>query len=193
MPDSIADGTGTSYLAMVDDENHLHTTSSTEPLIAHYSRYSSSSYGLSTPMLTINTTGGRALWIKNSDPTKDFYFTDFWFNWNGGSTNYNTPMYGQMVFGDTEPTTNITEGGAGNLNRASAVPANLTVLYWDETGDGMTGYTAGGVAFYWCNGQGSQHYETGGAIILGANNTISFNLQGGEDGKASINILGYFK
>jgi len=103
-------------------------------------------------------------------------------------------MFGQLIFGDTEPTTNTVTSGADVLNRNSSLSADMTVLYWNETGDGMTGHhTAGTPAFFWCNGQGVQHYETGGAIILGVNATISFNLQGEETGEASINILGFFQ
>ena len=193
MPDSIIDGTGQGYLAKVDDEHHIHVSSNIEPMIAHRSHYDGTAYGVSTPMLTITTTGGRALWIKNISDNKDFYITDFWFNWNGGSTNYNRPMFGQLVFGDTEPTVNTTVGGAGVLNRKTSNEADLTVLYWDEVGDGMTGHVAGTPAFYWCNGQGAQHYNLGGCVILGTNTTLSINLQGQEIGEASVNMLGFFR
>lgn len=192
MPDIIRDGTGQGYLAKVDDENHLLVTSASEPLIAHRSHYDGSAYGLSTPMRTITTTGGRILWFKNTN-TKSFWLTDFWFNWNGGTTSHNRVVFGQFIFDDTEPTTNITTGGTGVLNRAKTNGTDLTILYWDEVGDGMTGHDAGTPAFYWCNGQGAAHYNVGGAIILGTNNTISFNLQGEEVGEASINILGFFR
>jgi len=193
MPDMIKDGTGTGYMAMVDNENHLHTTSSTEPMIAHRSHYDGTAYGISTPMLTVNATGGRMLWINNTDENKSFWITDFWFNWDGGTTNHNRVMFGQLVFDDTTPDTNITTGGAGILNREKVSAADMTVLYWDEVGNGMTGHVAGTPAFYWCNGQGTQHYETGGCIILGTNKTISVNLRGEEAGEASINILGFFQ
>jgi len=134
MPDMICDGTGQGFLAQVDEENHLHTSSNTMPMIAYKSGVDGSAFGISTPMLTITDTGGRVLWIQNTDGAKDFYCTDFWFNWNGGTANFNRPMTGQMIFGDTQPTTNTTVSGAGVLNRKTSGSANMTVLYWDETG-----------------------------------------------------------
>ena len=193
MGNYIEDGTGHGYGAEVDDEHHLHTTASTEPLIAHRSHYDGSSFGISTPMLTITAAGGRMLYIYNSSSTANFWFTDFWFNWDGGTTNHNLVMFGQLIFGDTAPTVNTTVSGAGALNRSIATVAELTVLYWDEVGNGMTGHVAGTPAFYWCNGQGAQHYNVGGAIIIGTGDTLSVNLQGEEAGEASVNILGFFK
>ena len=192
MPDMIRDGKGRGYLVMVDNENCLQTKCVSESMVAHRSHYDGSAYGISTPLLTITTTGGRMLWIKNTS-TKALFFTDFWFNWNGGNTNYNRPMYGNLVFGDTQPDTNIIVGGAGILNQNKISSAELTVLYWDGTGDGMTGHSSGNSSFYWCNAQGSMHYHLDGSIILGTNKTISMNLQGEEIGQASINILGFFK
>jgi hypothetical protein len=192
MPDMIRDGKGNGFLAEVDSENRIQAACTTETALAHRSYYDGSAYGISTPMLTITTTGGRMLWIKNNSSTP-FWFTDFWFNWNGGTTNHNRVMYGQLVFADTEPDTNVTVGGAGVLNRSKTSAANMSVLYWDEVGDGLTGHDAGTPAFFWCNGQGSQHYSTDGAIIIGVNKTLSVNLQGEEVGEASINILGFFK
>ena len=189
----IDDGKGSGYLAQVDDENHLHTSSSTESMIAHRSHYDSSAFGLTTTMLTLTTTGGRMLYIKNISSSKDFYITDVWFSWNGGTTNHNTVMYGEMYFGDAVPTTNIVTSAAGVLNRGSNNSADLTVIYWDETGDGMTGGGGGTGAFYWCASQGHDRVPVQGAIILGSNTSVGMNLKGEEVGEASINMFGYFK
>ena len=193
MSTTIEDGKGSSYKVYVDNENRLHSTCAVETMLAYRSHYDATAFGITTPMLTINTTGGRMLYIKNTSTLYRFYFSDFWFNWNGGSTNYNRPCYGQFIFGDTEPTTNITTSAAGVLNRISSNTADLTVLYWNGTGNGMTGHTAGTVAFYWCFSVNPAHYYTAGAIILGTNDSISINLQGEETGSASINILGFMK
>jgi len=192
MPDTLKDGTGSGYLAKIDNENHLHTTCSMESMIAHRSHYDASAYGISTPMLTITTTGGRMLWLQN-DSDKDLYITDLRLSYNGGSTNHNRVAFSQLVFADTEPTTNITTGAAGSLNRSNVVAANMTILYWDEVGDGMTGHVAGSAGFNMCIGQGTSYFPIGGAIIVSPNKTLSFNLRGEEVGEASINLLFYFK
>ncbi len=192
MPNTLQDGTGKGYLAKVDSENHLHTSASVEQMVAHRSHYDASAFGISTPMLTLTTTGGRMLFLKNTD-TRDFYITDLWFNWDGGATSHNRVMFGQLVFGDGVPTANNTVSAAGVLNRKTNNTAQLTVQYWDEVGDGMTGNLTGGAAFYWCNAQGARPYPIGGTIILGINDTMSVNLRGEEAGEASINILGFFR
>ena len=189
----IEDGKGTGYMVHVDDENHLQVKSVTETLLSHRSHEDGNAFGISTPMLTVTATGGRMLFIKNNSNSNNFFITDFWFNWNGGSTNYNRPCYGQLIFGDTQPTTNITVGGAGILNRTANSDSELTVLYWDEVGNGMTGHVAGTSAFYWCYSSSPSYYHTGGAIILGNTNTLSVNLRGEEIGEASINILGFVR
>ena len=188
----IEDGTGSGKKASVDAGNLLQTKSVTESLLSHTSHDGQNAYGISTPMRTITTTGGRILFIKNTSAS-NFRISDFWFNWNGGSTNFNRPCYGELAFGDTEPDTNITTGGAGNLNQTSVNEATLTVLYWDETGDGMTGHTPGQTAFYWAFSKNPAHYHTDGAIILGINNTLSVSLRGEEIGEGSINILGFIE
>lgn len=189
----IEDGKGSSNKAQVDDENRLQVTSVVESSLAYNSRENETSFGISTPMLTLTTTGGRILFIKNTSNTLKFYFTDFWFNWNGGSTNFNRPYYGQLIFGDTQPDTNTTTGGAGVLNQDSSNTSNLTVLYWNGTGNGMTGHTAGNTAFSWAGAIGASPYHTDGCIIIGTNKTVSVNLRGQEVGEASINILGFEK
>ena len=189
----IEDGKGTGYTAQVDNTNLLYTKAVTETLLSHSSHEDGSAFGISTPMLTVTATGGRMLFIKNTSNSNNFLITDFWFNWNGGSTNYNRPCYGQLIFGDTQPTTNITTGAAGTLNRTANTDSELTVLYWNEVGDGMTGHVAGGVAFSWCYSSSPSYYHTGGAIILGNTNTLSVNLRGEEIGEASVNILGFVR
>ena len=188
----IEDGKGTGKKASVDENNRILTQATTESLLSYNSSIKENAFGISTPMRTITTTGGRILFIKNNS-ADHFHITDFWFNWNGGSTNFNRPCYGELTFRDTTPTTNITTGGAGNLNRTSVNTTSLTVLYWDETGDGMTGHDAGIAAFYWCFGQSPAYYNVDGSIILGKDDTLSVNLKGEEVGEASINILGFIR
>lgn len=187
----IEDGRGTGRKAQVDDEFRLRTRGVTQSQLSHASDFHEDAYGINTPMLTVTVTGGRILYIKNTDPDNDFYFTDFWFNWNGGSTNHDRVMYGQMYFEDGAPSANNTAGGAGNLNTGSVKTALMDVEYWDEVGDGMT-VVAGTKAFDFIVAKGAAHYFVDGAIILASGKTAGFNLRGEEVGEASINILGYF-
>ncbi len=111
MPNTIKNG-NTGDTAHVDKEGHLHTTSSCESLIAHRSHYDASAFGITTPLMAITTTGGRVLYIKNTSSTHEFYLTDIWFSYDGGSTTapYSNVLHGEMYFQDAAPTTNITVG-----------------------------------------------------------------------------------
>lgn len=189
----LEDGTGKGYRVQVDSENKLMTRAVSQDTISHISEDHEDAYGINTPLLTVTTTGGRMLYIKNTSSTKSFYFNDFWFNWNGGSTNFNRPCYGQLWFGDPAPSANNTSGTAGNLNQKSQETAELTIEYWDEVGDGMTVAAGGSQAFDFILTQGANHYFVDGAIILGRNDTVGFNMDGHEIGEVSINILGFFK
>ncbi len=58
----------------------------------------------------------------------------------------------------------------------------------------MTGGAGGDLGFAWINTKGHNHVLVQGAVILGVNKTLGFNLKAiGESGKASINVFGYMK
>ena len=68
MSDTIKDGTGKGYLALVDSENHLHTAATMEPLITHVSHYNGLSFSWSN--LTYDySAGDTILMVKNTHPT----------------------------------------------------------------------------------------------------------------------------
>ena len=120
---NIEDGTGKGYRVQVDSENKLMTRAVSQDTISHISEEHEDAYGINTPLLTVTTTGGRMLYIKNTSSTKSFYFNDFWFNWNGGSTNFNRPCYGQLYFGDGAPSA-CDSAGVGIVPAFSKKPAH---------------------------------------------------------------------
>ena len=192
MGETIMDGTGSKYEAKVDDENNLHTTASCESMIGHRSHYDASAFGTTTPILTITSTGGKVLYLRNNDTTLQFTLTDIWFSWNGGNTSTTQCkcMIGALYFADGLPTANNTAGAMGVLNRTVNYTADITVNYWDEVGDGMT-CTGGAAAFNWINTKGHSHVDVKEGIILGVNDSITVYLKGEEAGEASVNIYGY--
>ena len=192
MPDTIRDGKGTGNLARVNASNRLDVASSVMPRIFYESKDNNNAFGVTTPHLTITTTGGRIMYLKNTSSTHNMILTDFRLSWNGGTTNHDLALLGSVVFGDGAPTANNTTSAVGNLNRSSNNTFDIDVEYWDEVGDGMT-ETGGASGLYFIVGQGSTHFIIDGAIILGANDTIAVNLQAEEIGEASINVLGFME
>ena len=188
----IKDGTGSGELAGVNSYNRLDVSSAASSRMYYESRDRQSAFGISTPYLTITTTGGRILYVKNTSSTKNMVLTDLRVNWNGGTTNHNLALFGQIWFASSAPTANNTSSSAGNLNRSSNNTFDLTVEYWDEVGDGMT-ISGGASALNTIMKQGSKLFPVLGAIILGANDTISFNLKAEEIGEGSIQMLGFME
>jgi len=112
--------------------------------------------------------------------------------WNGGSTNFNRPLYGGIYFGDAVPSANNTTGTAANMNTSSNNTFDLDVEYWDGNGDGMT-CTGGVKGFSAITSIGSTLVPVNGVIIIGVNKTISFNLKAQEEGEAAITIIGFME
>ena len=61
----IEDGKGSGKKVGVDTDNRILTRATTESLLSYNSNTKENSFGISTPMRTITTTGGRILFIKN--------------------------------------------------------------------------------------------------------------------------------
>jgi len=118
--------------------------------------------------------------------------TDLRVNWNGGTTSNIAALKGAIWFASSAPTANNTVSAAGNMNRSSNNTFDLDVEYWDGAAGGMT-IAGGAAALNTIIGQGSKLFPVLGAIILGANDTISFQLTPEEDGEASIQMLGFME
>jgi len=179
-------------LAGVNSENRLDVSAASSPRIYYESRDRENAFGISTPQLTITTTGGRILYVKNTSSTKNMVITDIRPSWNGGSTVFTRALTFQIWFASSAPTANNTTGAAGNLNRSSNNTFDLDVEYWDEVGHGMT-IAGGSAGLTTLLSQGSTRLEIGGAIILGANDTISLNLKAEEVGEAAIIMRGFME
>jgi len=187
----IADGTGSGSEAKVTDDNEL-VTLSTSQCMSLKASIDGRAFGITTPLLTITTTGGRVLWLTNTSDTKNVYIWSLAYAWNGGSTNYNKPLEAKMVVGDTEPTTNTTDYTAICINTGKQTTFQIDAKYWDEVGDGMTGYTAGAEWLPQFIPVGTHVLETLGSIIVSPSAKLSVNLKAiGEVGEASIGLLGY--
>ena len=188
----IKDGTGTGHLAGVNDSNRLDVSASSSPRIYYESRDEENAFGITTPQLTVTSGGERVLYIKNTSSTQNMIITDIRPSWNGGTTNHILALALQLWFGSSAPTANNTASSAGNLNRSSNNTFDLDVEYWDEGAGGMT-IAGGAAALNLLLAQGSTRLEIGGAIILGANDTISFQMTAEETGEATMIVRGFME
>jgi len=187
----IEDGKGNGNMASVSSDNKLDTRAVTEREGTHASE-SGNTFGIDSGELAVTATGGRMLWLQNTDTSRNFKVDRIWLHWNGGDTNYNRVVYGNIYVGDTEPDTNTSAGGTNNMNTSSGKAALMDVLYWDGVSNGMTGHAVGTQMFSFCVSQGTDEFYFDGALIIGPNDTLSINLNGNETGKANINIIGHY-
>ena len=191
MPETIKSGSS-GNVVNVNSYNRLDTSCATSPRIYYESRDRENAFGVSTPYLIVTTGGEKVLYIKNTSSTQNMVLTDLRVNWNGGTTTHILALKGAIWFGSAAPSANNTTGAAGNLNRSSNNSFDIDVEYWDGTAGGMTS-ADGAAALNIILSQGSLLFPIGGAIILGANDTILFELTGEETGEASIQVLGFME
>ena len=190
MPDTIRDGRGRGYICGVNNVRRLDTSANTMPRIYYESRDHNAAWGISTPILSITTTGGRILWLKNTSTTKNVVVTGMRISYDGGTTNNDNVCEAQVWFGSGTPSANETAGSAGQLNRSSTETFDIDVYYWDEVGDGMT-IASGSAGLNMMVAKGTEYFPIDGAIILGANDTFSINLKAIEAGEAAIVVRGF--
>ena len=184
-------GDGVQYPMGVTKDNEAKVLSNSRSVTASKS-IKGDSYILATPFLTITTTAGVIFYIKNTSATQNFHVEDFYFSWDGGSTNFNRPCEAILRVGDSAPTANNTASVSGNMNFSSGKTASLDFEYWDEVGTGMT-ITGGIPVGYSILTQGWKTVNAYGAIILGQGDTLSFSARGIETGEVGIGLFGYFE
>ncbi len=187
----ITGGTGNGYSAKVTSENKLATYSVTETELMHVSEEEEDAYIITTPFLTITTTGGRILWIRNDATDKVLMIERLSVSWDGGSASHDETVQLEMYGGDALPSANETAVTPVNLNTGSGKVAETTAYYWDEVGNGMT--SSGGTVIGRSQAAiGTLKHNTGG-LILTYNQAMSINLKADDEvGEASIIVVCYY-
>lgn len=186
MSGAILDGSGKGFRAKVNQRQELQIQSRAIPHAA-LKCVAGEVFLLSTPWRTVNTTGGRMLWLQFSDPVKYLVLDQLMVSWNGGNTNHNKPLKVEYVLGDTQPTTGTTPWAVANTNSLSTNTLSATILMWDgSTGNGMTGHTSGATAGRLFCPQGYTTQPIDGKMIVGPGMTLAVNAVGIEEGEMSF-------
>lgn len=194
MPEMIRDGRGTGMLAGVSVQHRLITQAVTENEQSHVSEHDGLAFTASTRILTLGATDTWhwVLYWKNTDATRNMYLQSVAWSWNGGSTNFNRPLYTRSIITATEPAANRTAVTPANSNRTSSDVALADAYRWDGVGTGMTpaiGITGGEVIF----GQGWSPIEFSGSVILGLNDYQGIQVKSPEIGDFSVSLGFYYK
>jgi hypothetical protein len=166
-------------LADVDNQKRLLTSSTTETELEYASEKQGKAYSISS---TYTTSGGdeEALYIQNTSTIDNFIIDEIFL---GGSVNHLWTM--SQCSG--------TPGGAGdvtvkNLNLGSGNSAAM-IAKGDAS---VTGLTLGDRMILGRTiANDSKEFQTGGAIVLGQDDAVSFTASG--TGDVSVTIVGHYK
>lgn len=194
MPEMIRDGKGRGNLTGVTSENRFMTNAVTIPLRSHISAEHAESYSIATGLLTLSAadTWHWVLWYKNTSSTKNLYVDSIIVTWDGGSTNFNRPLFLQNVQPTAgAPTGNQTLITASQNNKNSNNVAPVTAYKWDGVAAGMTdstGPAGGGTAF----AQGYNIIPFEGSVITGLNESVGLSVKSPEVGIFSVGVSFYF-
>ena len=191
MPEMIRDGEGRGYLVGITHENRMLGSSTMVPYIMHASKIGNAyTSGSAQQTLSAVDTWNYIFFMKNTDPNRLLVIDTIRVSWNGGSTNFNRPMYirgSQPVI----PTGNQIEVTPQNINQTSGNIA-LGVFYkWDGVGAGMTasGPASSSTTIY---DIGTTDIPFDGSIMMGLNDTIGFEIKSPEVGDCNISIYFYY-
>ena len=194
MPEMIRDGKGRGNLTGVDSDNRLMTTAVAIPHRSHVSAVHAESYSIATDLLTLSAadTWHWVLWYKNTSSTKNLYVDSIIISWDGGSTNYNRPLFLKNVIPAAgQPTVNETAFAPSQNNKNSNNVAAALSYKWDGVGAGMTdatGPSGGGTA----HSQGHYIIPFYGSVITGLNEHVGLSVKSPEVGIFSVGVSFYF-
>jgi len=192
----LENGVGNSnYKARVDAKGRLYGLSIAQGQTAAASLEEQSCFMWETGVITlIGSTLTSVLWLRNDDPSRFLLINKFTVCWNGGNANRNRGING-IVFANTgEPNANHVLFPAGNMFLGASKQAVTTSYRWDTVGvGGMTHVTAGVMGVRQVYPPGVWQFEFGGAMILDYKVAISVSGMAEEDGKAAVQIAGWYQ
>lgn len=190
----IRDGQGQGYLAGVDNENRFLTNSVVTTQRSHVSAKTGQSYSIATGLLTLSAadTWHWVLWYINTSTVRNLYVDSIIITWDGGSTNYNRPLFMQNTIPLAgAPTGNETLFSPSQNNKNSANVADALAYRWDGVGAGMTdstGPAGGGTA----HRQGYTVIPFDGNVITGLDEAVGLSVKSPEIGIFSVGVSFYF-
>lgn len=190
---AIKDGTGSGYRAQVDLDHRIRVRATASADI----EFNSTKYGTAFNFLSVEnsiTSGSEyhVLWLKNTDTNRKLHINTIYVSYNGGNTNHNRVLINRIRFGSSTPSANNTTTTGNNLNLVNSNSALVEAYYWNGVGAGMTISGNGPVILSSYFGNGFNHIDFQGALLLGYNQVLDFTIQAEETGIASIVLTGWF-
>lgn len=161
-------------LASISSEGQLHTISESLSVEHYISRFKGDAYQVEFIDTGITNTTNSVGFIKNNSTTQNLVVISFkvqTIGLSGGTSLPDDGTYWEFGYGDTY-TSDGTLVTPTNSNRARANVADVTAYEGDPTLD------SGGLTFDRLYPSAGQQvvYEPKGSIILGTNDTMTFNL-----------------
>jgi hypothetical protein len=165
----IQSDTGFPFGAEVDEDNNLHTRSSTVPESSDVSQLKGLSFEFASgAFLTLaNDTNEHAVfYIKNTSTTHEMHIIN--------ARTCNTEICKWLLYKNDTGGTLISDVNAGievnhNFNSGNVAEADV----WQASGSGKT-RSGGSIFSQWINGAGHSNVDYQGALVLGTNNSLTF-------------------
>lgn len=186
----ICDGSGKGYKAKVNDQLELSTTARVIGNEAYQSLKENvyfANMSDTADTVTITTTGGPMMYIKNTSSTKNVIIQKYLVGAGQDGT--------VLKF-----VKNATVGTIGNenthippnLNFSSTNTADVLCYIWDEVGDGMTGISGGTTCATFILALGEIALPANDAFVLGPNDSITIYATSiGTSSEFSLNTRFY--
>jgi hypothetical protein len=190
----IKDGSGSGWLAKVDENRRVWTDSVIQPEEVSHAA-SGQTFAASTGLMTFASTSEHVVfWLRNNSSSHNMCMALFSWNWDGGAS-YNAPL--QIVLyklsSSNTPSANYTEMTLGNLNWTSGNTADATGYKWDGVGTGMTLPSAGIPIFTNIFMPGYTGIKPDGIPILGNGGTLAMSFTPYVTGKGIFSMRIFFK
>jgi hypothetical protein len=189
----IKDGSGSGgFEARVDKDNKLYTHATTFSN-EHDQSLKGLSYFANTTdtadTLTVTTTGGPMLYIKNTSTTQNLVVSKVLPSTDQAATVLKlvrSPTLGTIGNENTHV--------PPNLNIGSSKTANATVYTWDEVGNGMTGLSGGTTIHTWILGVGTTALPIDDALIVTPGTSVHWELKAiGSSAECSLGVRFHFE
>lgn len=188
----IESGHGIGYEAKVSSVGRLFTNSTTQAL-EHDASLAGDAYfaniSQTAETLTVTTTGGPVLYMKNTSTTKNLVLSKVLVSTDQAATTL------KIVRGPTLGTIgNENTHTPVNANVGSTRTASITCYNWDEVGNGLTGLTGGDTFNVYLLGVGSTLLPIDDSIILPPGTAVSLELQAtGSTSECALGVRFFYE
>lgn len=188
----IQSGAGKSYELKINKKLQAHTLATTQTTELEASLEGDSFFANTTDTadtLTVTTTGGPMIYIKNTSTTQDLVIAKLIPTTDQAATVLTTTREPTLAaIGNNNTHTPV------NINMGSAKSASATIYNWDESGNGMTGLSGGTKIATYILAVGTTVLPLDDSHIIPPGTSMMFSLKSiGTSSECSLNVRFHYR